>query len=289
MYFFSQTVSHYILTIMVPSFHSFLLISTYFEQLHKSYVSFLQPKQQKVTKYLHAPTVRCAPSIFNSFIDLLTMSQRTRINNMNFGGLLQIRTDKLVSREMLKYLYDRLDPDTMVLVLGKDRVIHINPFAVKQAFGIPDSGEELSLHTNQEACKALSAFKDFIGLQEDEDVHTKYLQEIWDEADIELDSRMLDDDMCIKIFFMIASNKLLFPSSDNNIRAKDVYLARNLSRLPTMNWCKAVTDEIRDAARTWRLDRTTKVSPSITGCAIFLLVSFPFIIHNMPSNIMIVD
>ena len=77
------------------------------------------------------------------------MSQRTRINNMNFSGLLQIRTDKLVSREMLKYFYDRLDPDTMVLVLGKDRVIHINPFAVKQAFDIPDSGEELSLHTNQ--------------------------------------------------------------------------------------------------------------------------------------------
>ncbi|CAD6247341.1 unnamed protein product [Miscanthus lutarioriparius] len=125
----------------------------------------------------------------------------------------------------------------------------------------------------KEACKALSAFKDFIGLQEDEGVHTKYLQEIW-EADIELDSRMLDDDMCIKIFFMIASNKLLFPSSDNNIRAKDVYLARNLSRLPTMNWCKAVTDEIRDAARTWRLDRTTKVSPSITGCAIFLLIVY---------------
>jgi len=71
------------------------------------------------------------------------MSQRTRINNMNFGGLLQIRTDKLVSREMLKYLYDRLDPDTMVLVLGKDRVIHINPFAVKQAFGIPDSARRI--------------------------------------------------------------------------------------------------------------------------------------------------
>ncbi|CAD6239401.1 unnamed protein product [Miscanthus lutarioriparius] len=188
--------------------------------------------------------------------------------------------DKLVSREMLKYLYDRLDPDTMVLVLGKDRVIHINPFAVKQVFGIPDIGEELSLHTNQEACKALSAFKDFIGLQEDEDVHTKYLQEIW-EADIELDSRMLDDDMCIKIFFMIASNKLLFPSSDNNIRAKDVYLARNLSRLPTMNWCKAVTDEIRDAVRTWRLDRTTKVSPSITGCAIFLLIVY---LDNLRNN-----
>ncbi|CAD6244555.1 unnamed protein product [Miscanthus lutarioriparius] len=108
-----------------------------------------KPKQQKVTNYLHAPTVRCAPSVFNSFIDLLTMSQHTRINNMNFSGLLQIRTDKLVSREMLKYFYDRLDPDTMVLVLGKDRVIHINPFAVKQAFDIPDSGEELSLHTNQ--------------------------------------------------------------------------------------------------------------------------------------------
>jgi hypothetical protein len=48
------------------------------------------------------------------------MSQRTRINNMNFGGLLQIRADKLFSRELLKYLYDRLDPETMVLVLGMD-------------------------------------------------------------------------------------------------------------------------------------------------------------------------
>lgn len=205
---------------------------------------------------------------------------------MNFGGLLQIRADKLFSREVLKYLYDRLDPVTMVLDLGKDRVIHVNPFAVKQAFDIPDSGEELSLHTNPEACKALADFKDFIGLEEAEDVHTKYLQEIL-ETDIELESRILDDDMCIKIFFMIASNKLLFPSSDNNIRAKDVYLARNLSRLPRLNWCKAVTDEIRDAARTWRLDRTTKVSPSITGCAIFLLVSFPLIIHNMLSSITI--
>jgi hypothetical protein len=74
------------------------------------------------------------------------MSQRTGINNMNFGGLLQIQADKLVSREILKYLYDRLDPVTMMLVLAKDRVIHINPFTVKQAFGIPDSGEELSLH-----------------------------------------------------------------------------------------------------------------------------------------------
>lgn len=216
------------------------------------------------------------------------MRQRTRINNMNFGGLLQIRADKLVSREMLKYLYDRIDPVNMVMDLGKGRKICINPFAVKQVFCIPDSGEELYLHTNQQACKALTDFKDFIGLQEAEDVHTKYLQEIW-ESDIVQESRMLDDDMCIKIFFMIASNKLLFPSSDNNIRAKDVYLARNLSRLPTMNWCKAVTDEIRDAARTWLLDRTIKVSPSITGCAIFLLVSIPFIINNMASNMMIAD
>lgn len=205
------------------------------------------------------------------------MRQRVRINIMNCGGLLQIRADKLVSRELLKFLYDRVHPGTMIMDLEKDRSIHITPFAVKQVFGLPDSGEELSLLTNQQSCKALSDFKHLIGLQDSMDVHTKYLHEIW-EADSVLESRMFDDDMSIRIFFIIASNKLLFPSSDNNIRAKDVYLTRNLSRLPSMNWCKAIIDELRDAIRTWKLDRRRKVFPSISGCAIFLLVSFTYVI-----------
>ncbi|RCV21406.1 hypothetical protein SETIT_4G137200v2 [Setaria italica] len=58
--------------------------------------------------------------------------------------------------------------------------------------------------------------------------------------DHELGIGLIDNDMAIRFFFIIACSKLLFPSTDNNIRCKDVYLTRNLSRLPGFNLCKAV-------------------------------------------------
>ncbi|KAJ1257448.1 hypothetical protein BS78_K016200 [Paspalum vaginatum] len=229
-----------------------------------------QQPDKNVVKYPHAPTARCVPAIFNAAFDHLTFYQRTRVQKMECDGLLLLRAERLGSRELLKFLFDRLDPCNMVINVGKGRGIHVTPFTVKQVLGIPDSGEDLPLRTNNEACKALSDFKALVGLQDSEDAHTSYLLKIM-EDDTKYNSRMIADDLAIRIFFIFASNKLLFPSTDNNIRAKDVYLTRDLSRLPGMNWCKAVVDELRDAARTWRFDRMKKVCPSISGCAIFLI------------------
>ena len=60
---------------------------------------FILQHDKIVVKYPHGPTVRCAPSIFNSVVDLLTMTQCARVSNMNFGGLLQIRAEKLWNGE----------------------------------------------------------------------------------------------------------------------------------------------------------------------------------------------
>jgi hypothetical protein len=92
------------------------------------------------------------------------------------------------------------------------------------------------------------------------------------EDDSKMGSSMIDDDMAIRFFFIIASNKLIFPSTDNNIRCKDVYLTRDLFCLPGLNRCKALVDDLRDAAFTWRVDKTKK---SLSGCAILLTASIP--------------
>jgi hypothetical protein len=47
---------------------------------------FILQHDKIVVKYPHGPTVRCAPSIFNSVVDLLTMTQCARVSNMNFWG-----------------------------------------------------------------------------------------------------------------------------------------------------------------------------------------------------------
>jgi hypothetical protein len=190
---------------------------------------------------------------------------------MGFGGLLCVSAERLESRELLKFLFDRLDPKTMVINVTKYKRIHVTPYAVKQVLDLPDGDEEIVFHTHTQASKALSALKTWLGSQESQDLNTNHIQNIM-KTDLELKSGMIDDDMAIRFFFIIACNKLLFPSTDNNIRCKDVYLTRDLARLPALNWCKAVVDDLREAALTWH---TTKANKSFSGCAILLIVSTP--------------
>jgi len=196
-----------------------------------------------------------------------------RIKEMGFGGLLHVSADRLESRELLKFLLDRLDPSTMVINISKDKGIHVTPYAVMQVLGLPDSGEHLHFHSHNQASREFSAFKAWVGLEESQDMHASHLQNIL-EDDSNMGSAMIDDDMAIRFFFIIACNKLLFPSTDNNIRCKDVYLTRDLTCLPGLNWCKAVVDDLQDVAFTWWADKTKK---SLSGCAIFLIVSILFL------------
>uniref|UniRef100_K3ZE82 Ubiquitin-like protease family profile domain-containing protein n=1 Tax=Setaria italica TaxID=4555 RepID=K3ZE82_SETIT len=221
-------------------------------------------------KYAHAPTVRCAPSTFNSFVDHVTLWQRRRIKDMGFGGLLCVAAEMLESRELLKFLFDRLDPKTMVLNVAKDKGIHVTPFVVKQVLDLPEGGEDIVLSTHIQASKALSTFKTLLGLQESHDLHASHLQKTLKD-DLELGSGMITDDMAIRFFFIIACNKLLFPSTDNNIRCKDVYLTRDLSCLSALNRCKAVVDDLREAALNWQSDKAKK---SFSGCAILLIILY---------------
>ncbi|CAL4995102.1 unnamed protein product [Urochloa decumbens] len=221
-------------------------------------------------KYAHAPTVRCAPSTLNEFVDQLTFPQRRRIQAMGFGGLLSVSAERLESRELLKFLFDRLDPQTMVISVTKEKRIHVTPFAVKQVLDLPNDGEDIDLHTPAQQSKALSDFKTLVGLSESQDLHASHLKKIL-EDDHKFGSALIDNDMAIRFFFIIACNKFLFPSTDNNIRCKDIYLTRDLSCLPGLNWCKAVVDDLRDAAVAWRVDKGKK---SHSGCAIFLIILY---------------
>ncbi|RLM62304.1 hypothetical protein C2845_PM14G07150 [Panicum miliaceum] len=161
----------------------------------------------------------------------------------------------------------------MVIELGKNRGIHVTPFTVKQVLSITDSGEDLPLQTNSHASKAFSNFKIMVGLEESQDLHVSHLQKILKD-DTELDSDLIEDEMAIRFFFIIACNKLLFHSTDNNIGCKDVYLMRDLSRLSDMNWCKAVVDDLRYAAHAYHIDKTKKGTPSLPGCAILLIIFY---------------
>uniref|UniRef100_K3YCC0 Uncharacterized protein n=1 Tax=Setaria italica TaxID=4555 RepID=K3YCC0_SETIT len=166
-------------------------------------------------------------------------------------------TQRLESKELLKFLFDRLDPKTMVLNVTKDKGIHVTPLVLKQVFDLLEGGEDIDLHTHIQASKALSTFRTLLGLEESHDLHASHLQKTLKD-DLDLGSSTITDDMAIRFLFIIACNKLLFPSTDKNIRCKDVYLTRDLSCLPALNSCKAVVDDLREAALTWQADKAKK-------------------------------
>lgn len=97
----------------------------------------------------------------------------------------------------------------MVIHVSKDKAIHVTPCAIKQVVGVLDGGEVLQLHTNTQASKAFVVFKNSVGLQESQELHTSYLQNLV-VNDRALGSDLIDDDMAIRFFFVIACNKLLF-------------------------------------------------------------------------------
>ncbi|KAK8448382.1 hypothetical protein SEVIR_7G039704v4 [Setaria viridis] len=105
----------------------------------------------------------------------------------------------------------------MVLNVTKDKGIHITPFVLKQVFDLLEGGEDIDLHTHIEASKALSTFRTLLGLEESHDLHASHLQKTLKD-DLELGSSTITDDMAIRFLFIIACNKLLFPSTDNNFR-----------------------------------------------------------------------
>ncbi|TVU11071.1 hypothetical protein EJB05_44634 [Eragrostis curvula] len=210
-----------------------------------------------------APSVRCAPSVFNKFIEHLSMPQRKKISDLGFGGLLQLPAEGLECSDLLAFLMDKLNPESMILEVGHEGGLPVNELAVQKVFKLPNGDMDLPSSTEEENTRALVEFRKLVHVERDKDVKCNHLFDL-------MRKLQLDNALAIRIFFVVAFNKLLFPAVDNNIRGQDAFMTKNWSQFGNMNWCKALVNELRHAAITWRSER----KKSIPGCAIFLIVFY---------------
>jgi hypothetical protein len=78
------------------------------------------------------PSVRCSPSFFINFIEHLNMGQRREISKLGFCGLLQFYADGLDSSDILVYLLDKLNLDSLILEVGNKGGLRITELCVTQ-------------------------------------------------------------------------------------------------------------------------------------------------------------
>jgi hypothetical protein len=112
--------------------------------------------------------------------------------------------------------------------------------------------------TEEENESALAHFRRSVRVDPHMDLKCNHLLQL-------ISKLFINNDLADRIFFVVAFNKLLFPAVDNNVRGKDTFMTMDVSDFPNVNWCKAVVDEIRHAAITWRSEK----KKSIPGCAFF--------------------
>jgi hypothetical protein len=103
--------------------------------------------------------------------------------------------------------------------------------------------------TEEENALALVQLKKSVYVEPNKEVKCNYLLGL-------LRKLYIDTALAVRIFFVVAFNKLLFLALDNNIRGQDAFLTKDLSQFGNINWCKAVLDELRHAAMMWCSEKT---------------------------------
>jgi len=86
-------------------------------------------------------------------------------------------------------------------------------------------------------------------------------------------------DVAVRCWLMHAFCTLLFANTDNYIRLDDIIWTADVRCISGINWCKAVVDDLRHAARLYKHESFVKgkIAP-INGCGIFLVVSYLIIL-----------
>jgi hypothetical protein len=86
----------------------------------------------------------------------LTTSMRTTIQNMGFGGILQLTAKSRDNREFMSWLIDRFDPENMRLDIGEGKQISVTEHSVKCIFELPSKGRDPPPVTNDLGKKLLT-------------------------------------------------------------------------------------------------------------------------------------
>ena len=73
------------------------------------------------------------------------------------------------------------------------------------------------------------------------------------------------------VFFILACNSLLFPTTSLFISGKDYIVTESLEEVKNYDWCQRLCDDIVAKSEKFMLERARHVAtPHIQGCILFL-------------------
>uniref|UniRef100_J3KU75 Aminotransferase-like plant mobile domain-containing protein n=1 Tax=Oryza brachyantha TaxID=4533 RepID=J3KU75_ORYBR len=184
-----------------------------------------------------------------------------KLEEIGLDALAFMSLSSLEKPDLIRWLMDNIDPDTMCLSLDDVRKIQITPREVHLVMGTPLRGR-ISIPSNQVLRLVHDSITQELGFPSKSHIAAKHMIQA-------LKSRP-DDPEVVRFFIMVMMLKLLLPITDFYVPKSDVWVASDLERVASIDWSKAVFEAIRDNVRCWR--RTP--GSSITSCVIFMAVLY---------------
>jgi hypothetical protein len=92
-----------------------------------------------------------------------------------------------------------------------------------------------------------------------------------------------DDDLSIRCFFLILFNRLFSPTSSWSISNNKVLMTEDMDRLPHIDWCQLVFNDLCEATAKWHKRNTNHVTVTIYGCSIVvgtLKQGYPLLLYK---------
>jgi len=169
--------------------------------------------------------------------------------------------ESLEQPDLIQWLMDRTDPDTMCISIDDDRKIPITSRTVRLVLGTPLGGNDIVLPSHKVVRTVHESITDELGIHKKARLSTKQL--------IEVIKSQKDDSRAVRYFIMVLMSKLLVPTTDVYVPKGDVWVASDLDRVAAIDWSKAVFRALNDSIRCW----CQNPASSIASCVIFLVVS----------------
>jgi hypothetical protein len=208
---------------------------------------------------------------------------------MGFRGILKLAAKSLDNWEFMSWLMDRFDPENMSIEVEEGKQISVTGHSVKYIFELLSKGGDPPPVTDDTGKKLLMSVIEHLLPDEPSPKDVK-VNPARTAKMIEMYTNTgwpnLDEDLCIRIFFMVLNNNFLTRNTYCYIRPINALWCKDTKAIAGSNWCKIVHENTREAGHKWKLSRQLGITkPAIQGCSLFLMVMYNFfVILQVPNT-----
>ena len=186
-----------------------------------------------------------------------------------FGIVFKLKVKKNVSRVLMCKLMGKINPETMKMDCGLNKVLESNREAVHHIFEFPMGTRTAPRPAESGHDDSLASLKDELGFNRSRSIDVKDL--------IGLLGNLVDDpakvDMSVKVFFLIVFQSLICPSPATRLsRVAAMVENMNVDSMANMDFCQLVVDELQAAVFKWNSEGSKQCCAE--GCAIVPLIMY---------------